>query len=90
MILNRIEQKIKLLSNGYQNRGTNLWSQVESTFKLMVNAGTDLTCFQALHNQEQLAELIRFGKKLRSRRSLKKLYKNVMVIFCQSKKGCTT
>ncbi|KAK1401729.1 Cell division cycle 5 [Heracleum sosnowskyi] len=52
----RIEQKIKLLTNGYQNRGTNLWSQVEAKLKPMDKAGTDLKCFHALRNQEQLAE----------------------------------
>ncbi|WOH03521.1 hypothetical protein DCAR_0622920 [Daucus carota subsp. sativus] len=51
----RLEQKIKLLTNGYQHRATNLWSQVEATFKLMDDAGTELNCFQALRNQEQLA-----------------------------------
>lgn len=51
----RLEQKIKLLTNGYQHRATNLWSQVEATFKLMDDAGTELKCFQALRNQEQLA-----------------------------------
>ncbi|KAK1401739.1 Pre-mRNA-splicing factor CDC5/CEF1 [Heracleum sosnowskyi] len=50
----RIEQKIKLLTNGYQNRGKNLWSQM--VIKLMDNAGTDLKCFQALCQKEQLAE----------------------------------
>lgn len=52
----RMEQKIKLLTNGYQYIGANLRSRVEATFKLMVDAGTELKCFQALSNQEQLAE----------------------------------
>lgn len=52
----RVEQIIKLLTNGYQYRGTNLWSQVEENFKLMVDAGKELRFFQALHNQEKLAE----------------------------------
>lgn len=51
----RLEQKIKLLTNGYQMRATKLWSQIEATFKQMDTAGTELECFQALRKQEQLA-----------------------------------
>uniref|UniRef100_A0A5B6YIA7 Putative cell division cycle 5-like protein n=1 Tax=Davidia involucrata TaxID=16924 RepID=A0A5B6YIA7_DAVIN len=51
----RLEQKIKLLTNGYQMRAGKLWSQIEATFKQMDTAGTELECFQALKTQEQLA-----------------------------------
>ncbi|KAA8539013.1 hypothetical protein F0562_025705 [Nyssa sinensis] len=51
----RLEQKIKLLTNGYQVRAGKLWSQIEATFKQMDTAGTELECFQALQTQEQLA-----------------------------------
>ncbi|GMP68090.1 hypothetical protein CsSME_00027824 [Camellia sinensis var. sinensis] len=51
----RLEQKIKLLTNGYQMRAGKLWSQIEATFKQTDTAGTELECFQALQKQEQLA-----------------------------------
>ncbi|KAI8558742.1 hypothetical protein RHMOL_Rhmol04G0120400 [Rhododendron molle] len=51
----RMEQKIKLLTNGYQMRSTNIWSQIEATFKQMDTAGTEVECFQALQKQEQVA-----------------------------------
>ncbi|CAL5363313.1 unnamed protein product [Camellia sinensis] len=58
----RLEQKIKLLTNGCQMdivndqmRAGKLWSQTEATFKQMDTAGTELECFQALQKQEQLA-----------------------------------
>lgn len=38
-----------------QMRAGNLWSQIETTFKQMDTAGTELECFQALQKQEQLA-----------------------------------
>ncbi|KAJ0764989.1 putative transcription factor MYB family [Helianthus annuus] len=52
---NRLEQKIKLLTNGYQMRAANIWSQIEATFKQMDTAGTEYECFQALQRQEKLA-----------------------------------
>lgn len=51
----RLEQKIKLLTNGYQMRAVKLWSQIEATFKQMDTAGTELECFQTLQKQEHLA-----------------------------------
>lgn len=51
----RLEQKIKLLTNGYQMRAAKIWSQVEATFKQMDTAGTEYECFQALQRQEKLA-----------------------------------
>nr|XP_043629083.1 cell division cycle 5-like protein [Erigeron canadensis] len=51
----RLEQKIKLLTNGYQMRSAKIWSQVEATFKQMDTAGTEYECFQALQRQEKLA-----------------------------------
>ncbi|KAK9293243.1 hypothetical protein L1049_021234 [Liquidambar formosana] len=51
----RLEQKIKVLTQGYQMRAGKLWSQIEATFKQMDTAATELECFQALQKQEQLA-----------------------------------
>ncbi|CAN4106892.1 unnamed protein product [Withania somnifera] len=51
----KLEQKIKVFTNGYQMRAGKLWSQIESTFKQMDTAGTELECFRALQKQEQLA-----------------------------------
>ncbi|CAK9162309.1 unnamed protein product [Ilex paraguariensis] len=51
----RLEQKIKLLTNGYQIRAGKLWSQIEVTFRQMDTAGAELECFQALQKQEHLA-----------------------------------
>ncbi|KAF8780728.1 hypothetical protein HU200_001335 [Digitaria exilis] len=51
----RLEQKIKLLTQGYQVRAGKLWSQVQDTFKQMDTAATELECFQELQKQEQLA-----------------------------------
>ncbi|PWA61720.1 hypothetical protein CTI12_AA370860 [Artemisia annua] len=50
-----LEQKIKLHTDGYQMRAAKLGSQVETTFKQMVTAGTEYECLQALQRQEQLA-----------------------------------
>ncbi|KAL6500520.1 Cell cycle serine/threonine-protein kinase cdc5/MSD2 [Orobanche hederae] len=49
------EQKIKVLTNGYQLRAGKLWTQVEASFKLTDTAGTELECFQALQKQEQIS-----------------------------------
>lgn len=51
----RLEQKIKLLTSGYQMRSGKIWSQIEATFKQMDTAGTEVECFQALQKQEQVA-----------------------------------
>ncbi|CAN6227690.1 unnamed protein product [Urochloa humidicola] len=51
----RLEQKIKLLTQGYQVRAGKLWAQVQDTFKQMDTAATELECFQELQKQEQLA-----------------------------------
>ncbi|KAF8646417.1 hypothetical protein HU200_065861 [Digitaria exilis] len=51
----RLEQKIKLLTQGYQVRAGKLWSQVQDTFKQMDTASTELECFQELQKQEHLA-----------------------------------
>ncbi|CAL5017587.1 unnamed protein product [Urochloa decumbens] len=55
----RLEQKIKLLTQGYQVRAGKLWSQVQDTFKQMDTAATELECFQELRKQEQLAASFR-------------------------------
>ncbi|CAI9774826.1 unnamed protein product [Fraxinus pennsylvanica] len=57
----RLEQRIKVLTNGYQMRAGKLWSQIEATFKVMGTTGTELECFQALQKQEQLAATQRIG-----------------------------
>eukprot|EP00246_Nothoceros_aenigmaticus_P010085 TRINITY_DN26402_c0_g1_i1.p1 TRINITY_DN26402_c0_g1~~TRINITY_DN26402_c0_g1_i1.p1 ORF type:complete len:831 (+),score=203.43 TRINITY_DN26402_c0_g1_i1:107-2599(+) len=51
----RLEQKLKVLTQGYQGRADNLWRQIESTFKEADTLNTELECFRALHRQEQLA-----------------------------------
>ncbi|KAM0866337.1 hypothetical protein ACQ4PT_042688 [Festuca glaucescens] len=51
----RIEQKIKLLTQGYQARAAKLGSQIQDTFKQMNTAATELECFQELQKQEQMA-----------------------------------
>lgn len=51
----RLEQKIKLLTQGYQVRAGKLWSQVQDTFKQMDTSATELECFQELQKQEQMA-----------------------------------
>ncbi|XP_062225382.1 cell division cycle 5-like protein [Phragmites australis] len=51
----RLEQKIKLLTQGYQARAGKLWSQVQDTFKQMDTAATELECFLELQKQEQMA-----------------------------------
>ncbi|XP_057773753.1 cell division cycle 5-like protein [Salvia miltiorrhiza] len=57
----RHEQKIKVLTNGYQMRANKLWAQVEATFKQMDTAGTELECFQALKKQETLSATYRIS-----------------------------
>ncbi|KAL6643581.1 hypothetical protein ACP70R_018347 [Stipagrostis hirtigluma subsp. patula] len=51
----RLEQKIKLLTQGYQVRAGKLWSQVQDTFKQLDTAATELECFQELQKQEHMA-----------------------------------
>uniref|UniRef100_A0A0D9W3M3 Cell division cycle 5-like protein n=1 Tax=Leersia perrieri TaxID=77586 RepID=A0A0D9W3M3_9ORYZ len=51
----RLEQKINLLTQGYQVRASKLWSQVQDTFKQMDTSATELECFQELQKQEQMA-----------------------------------
>ncbi|XP_072965645.1 cell division cycle 5-like protein [Typha angustifolia] len=55
----RLEQKIKVLTHGYQTRAGKLWSQIEATFKQMDTAATELECFQLLQKQEILAAAYR-------------------------------
>ncbi|KAI3470679.1 hypothetical protein Pfo_027342 [Paulownia fortunei] len=57
----RHEQKIKVLTIGYQMRAGKLWTQIEATFKQMDTAGTELECFEALQKQEQLSATHRIG-----------------------------
>eukprot|EP01018_Ginkgo_biloba_P008339 Gb_05612 [translate_table: standard] len=51
----RLEQKLKVLTQGYQIRAGKLWSQIEAAFKQADTSGTELECFRALHKQEELA-----------------------------------
>ncbi|GJR68995.1 hypothetical protein Tco_0015060 [Tanacetum coccineum] len=51
----RLEQKIKLFTNGYKMRAAKIWSQVEATFKHMETTKTEYECLKALKRQEQLA-----------------------------------
>lgn len=51
----RLEQKLKVLTHGYQVRAETLWRQIEVTHKETVTLGTEYECFRALHAQEQLA-----------------------------------
>ncbi|KAG6491315.1 cell division cycle 5-like protein [Zingiber officinale] len=55
----RLEQKIKVLTHGYQTRAEKLWSQTEATFKQMDTAATELECFKVLQKQELLASTLR-------------------------------
>ncbi|OMO72098.1 hypothetical protein CCACVL1_17957 [Corchorus capsularis] len=50
-----MEKKFNVLTQGYERRAATFWHQIESTFKQMDTAGTELECFQALQKQEQLA-----------------------------------
>ncbi|MBA0618817.1 hypothetical protein Godav_028105 [Gossypium davidsonii] len=50
-----MEKKFNVLTQGYERRAATLWRQIESTFKQIDTAGTELECFQALQKQEQLA-----------------------------------
>ncbi|OMO96153.1 hypothetical protein COLO4_15470 [Corchorus olitorius] len=50
-----MEKKFNVLTQGYERRAATFWRQIESTFKQMDTAGTELECFQALQKQEQLA-----------------------------------
>lgn len=51
----RLEQKLKVLTHGYQVRAETLRRQIEVTHKETVTLGTEYECFRALHAQEQLA-----------------------------------
>ncbi|CAA0828074.1 Cell division cycle 5-like protein [Striga hermonthica] len=51
----RQEQKIKVLTNGYNMRAAKLWTKIESDFKQMDTAGTELECFRALQMQEKVS-----------------------------------
>ncbi|PSR92815.1 Cell division cycle 5-like protein [Actinidia chinensis var. chinensis] len=73
----RLEQKIKLLTNGYQIRAGKLWSQIEATFKQMDTVGTELECFQALQKQEQLAASHRVNGLLEEVQKQKELERNL-------------
>ncbi|KAI3915670.1 hypothetical protein MKX01_015495 [Papaver californicum] len=73
----RLEQKIKLLTHGYQMRGGKLWTQAEATFKQMDTAATELECFQALQKQEQLAAFYRINGLVEEIKKQKELEQNL-------------
>eukprot|EP00271_Cylindrocystis_brebissonii_P010047 TRINITY_DN25_c6_g1_i1.p1 TRINITY_DN25_c6_g1~~TRINITY_DN25_c6_g1_i1.p1 ORF type:complete len:1078 (+),score=322.31 TRINITY_DN25_c6_g1_i1:749-3982(+) len=51
----KLEQKLKVLTQGYQTRGEALWRTLETRHKEADALLTELVCFQQLHAQEQLA-----------------------------------
>ncbi|RAL54824.1 hypothetical protein DM860_013520 [Cuscuta australis] len=51
----KLEQKVKVLTNGYQFRAGKIGSQIDAIFKQMDTAGTELESFKVLQNQEQIA-----------------------------------
>ncbi|KAF6148786.1 hypothetical protein GIB67_011374 [Kingdonia uniflora] len=57
----RLEQKIKLLTHGYQVRAGKLSSEIEVAFKKMGTAATELECFKTLQKQEQFAASYRIN-----------------------------
>ncbi|XP_043691928.1 cell division cycle 5-like protein [Telopea speciosissima] len=73
----RLEQKIKLLTHGYQMRAGKLWSQIEATYKQMDTAGTEVQCFQALQKQEQLAAVNRINRFLEEVKKQQELEKTL-------------
>jgi len=84
----RLEQKIKLLTQGYQVRGGKLWSQVQDTSKQMDTAATELECFQELQKQEQLAASYRVrnlteevNKQKALERTLQSRYGDLMSVY---------
>ncbi|PAN37514.1 hypothetical protein PAHAL_7G109700 [Panicum hallii] len=84
----RLEQKIKLLTQGYQVRAGKLWSQVQDTFKQMDTAATELECFQELQKQEQLAASYRVrnlteevDKQKALERTLQSRYGDLMSVY---------
>ncbi|KAL0924300.1 hypothetical protein M5K25_005115 [Dendrobium thyrsiflorum] len=82
----RLEQKIKVLTHGYQMRGEKLWSQIEATFKQMRTASIELECFQALQKQERAAASYRIdnlidevNKQKQLERTLQDRYRDLLV-----------
>ncbi|XP_042519447.1 cell division cycle 5-like protein [Macadamia integrifolia] len=73
----RLEQKIKLLTHGYQMRAGKLWSQIEATYKQMDTAGMEVECFQALQKQEQLAAVNRINSFLEEVKKQEELEKTL-------------
>ncbi|KAJ4811669.1 Cell division cycle 5-like protein [Rhynchospora pubera] len=60
----KLEQKMKVLTHGYQVRAGKLWSQTEATYKQVNNLSTELTCFKELQKQEHLAASYRVNNLL--------------------------
>ncbi|KAL8150812.1 hypothetical protein V2J09_020620 [Rumex salicifolius] len=81
----RLEQKIQVHTHGYEMRAGKLWSQIDSTFKQMDTAGTELDCFLALQKQEKSAASFRINdlwsevqKQKELEKSLQKRYGGLM------------
>ncbi|MED6204531.1 Cell cycle serine/threonine-protein kinase cdc5/MSD2 [Stylosanthes scabra] len=82
----KLEKKAILLTQGYEMRAKNsLWPQIESTFKQMDIAATELECFEALQKQETLAASHRINdlreevqKQKELERTLQHKYGNLM------------
>ncbi|CAH9129875.1 unnamed protein product [Cuscuta epithymum] len=51
----KLEQKVKVLTNGYQFRSAKIGLQIDAMFKQMDTAGTELESFKVLQKQEQIA-----------------------------------
>ncbi|KAL5982968.1 Cell cycle serine/threonine-protein kinase cdc5/MSD2 [Asimina triloba] len=73
----RLEQKIKLLTQGFQVRAGKLWSQIDTTYKQMDTAATELECFRALQKQEKSATSYRINDLLAEVNKQKELERNM-------------
>ncbi|MCO5568895.1 hypothetical protein L7F22_022597 [Adiantum nelumboides] len=58
----RSEQKLKVLTQGYQVRAENLWKRIEALFKEVDTLATELESFRMLFRQEQFAAPSRLEK----------------------------
>ncbi|MCO5612031.1 hypothetical protein L7F22_066293 [Adiantum nelumboides] len=58
----RSEQKLRVLTQGYQARAENLWKRIEALFKEVDTLATELGSFRMLFRQEQFAAPSRLEK----------------------------
>lgn len=82
----KLEQKLKVLVQGYQMRAQSLWGAVEASFKEAGELGTELECYRELHRQEQVAAPSRIenlqeevAKQADKERALQLRYENLLV-----------